>query len=182
MPSTALTRLHRRLSDVDDLMNAHAAVGGTERGRRYGVEGLNRAAVVMLCAHLEGFVEDLFTEAFEAVHDCLNSRPLISRFHNPWPDQIDSLFAAVGLPKASRGISWRRAGEAAVVRNLEELVRTRNKIAHGGTEVDVSKATVTRFRRYVDGFAKQLDDRVAFHLLSTTGELPWRPATLDDPA
>jgi hypothetical protein len=60
MPSAAFKRLRARLGDVDDLMRGHAAVGGTERGRRIGVEGINRAAVLMLSAHLEGYVEDLF--------------------------------------------------------------------------------------------------------------------------
>jgi RiboL-PSP-HEPN len=175
LPSSAFNKLQTRLADVDDLMNAHAAVGGTERGRRRGVEGINRAAVVMLCAHLEGYVEDLLGEAMKAVHPELDPGPLVSKFHNPWPDQIDALFAAIGLPKASRGISWQRAGTAAVIKNLEDLVRTRNKIAHGATEVDVSKRMVTRFRGYIEGFARELDLRVAIRIFRMTGNrnFPW---------
>ena len=69
-----------------------------------------------------------------------NANPLISRhFHHERRPRSD--------------ISWRRAGAAAVVKNLDDLVRTRNRIAHGATDVDVSKAMVTRFRRYIEGFA-----------------------------
>lgn len=177
MSSLAFEKLHTRLNDVDDLMRGHAAVGGAERGRRRGVQGINRAAVLMLCAHLEGYVEDLFDEALTAVHAELSSDPLVARFHNPWPDQIDSLFAVMGLPTASRGISWQRAGAASVIKNLEDLVRTRNRIAHGTTDVDVSKAMVTRFRKYVEGFAEGLDVKVALHVLSITNQLPWLPGT-----
>jgi len=68
MPSRAFDTLQTRLADVDDLLNAHAVVGGTEPGRRRGLAGLNRSAVVMLCAHLEGYVEDLFSEALTKMH------------------------------------------------------------------------------------------------------------------
>jgi hypothetical protein len=177
MPSRAFNKLQTRLSDVDDLLNAHAAVGGKEPGRRRGLAGLNRAAVVMLCAHLEGYVEDLFGEALKKMHPRLDDARLVSRFHNPWPAEIDSLFATIGLADASK-LSWRRAGAKAVVTNLNDLVRTRNKIAHGATDVEVSKATVTRFRKYVEGFAQGLDDKVAFHILSSTKKLPWRPTVV----
>src|SRR4051794_5433606 len=55
MPSQALIGLTSRLKDVDELMKAHEAVGGVEPGRRYDVEGLNRASVLLLCAHFEGY-------------------------------------------------------------------------------------------------------------------------------
>lgn len=144
-----------------------------------GVEGLNRAAALMLCAHFEGYVEDLLREAVQAVHAELNPEPLVERFNTPWPRNIDSLFAVIGLPRASRNISWRRASASMVIERIEELVRTRNRIAHGTTNVRVSKANVTRWRRYVEGFARKLDERVALHLLSITGDLPWTPATLE---
>lgn len=41
MPSTALKGLTLRLKDIDQLMEAHAAREGTQRGRRFDVEGLN---------------------------------------------------------------------------------------------------------------------------------------------
>jgi hypothetical protein len=48
MPSKAYAGPATRLTDVDQLMNAHTAVAGGKRGRKYEVEGLNRAAVLML--------------------------------------------------------------------------------------------------------------------------------------
>jgi hypothetical protein len=55
VPSDALGGLTGPLRDVDQLMAANKTVGGLEPGRRYDVEGLNRAAVLMLCPHFEGY-------------------------------------------------------------------------------------------------------------------------------
>lgn len=63
VPSKALEALTERLSDVDQLVTAHQAVAGSARGRKWEVEGLNRAAVLMLCSHFEGYLEDVMAEA-----------------------------------------------------------------------------------------------------------------------
>lgn len=173
MPSGALAALNDRLRDVDQLMAAHETVGGLEPGRRYDVEGLNRAAVLMLCAHLEGYVEDLMREALQAVDHRIDATPLLGGFHNPWPDRIDDLFAFIGMSQPCRSVSWQRAGNKAVRDNLEDLVRTRNRIAHGTTGVTVHKGDVTRYRRYVEGFASKLDRLVRTQLRTLTGSFPW---------
>ena len=87
MRSQALAALTDRLRDVDQLMNAHEAVGGPAPGRRYEVEGINRAAVLMLSAHLEGYLEDVMAEALAGVNPSLAS-VVTGSFHNPWPDRI----------------------------------------------------------------------------------------------
>jgi hypothetical protein len=160
-------------------MNAHSAVGG-KAGRPRRVEGLNRAAIVMLCAHLEGYVEDLFREALKAVHPKLDAQPLVSRFNSPRPKDIDKLFAAIGLRKASQGVSWRGVDEDAVTKSLIELVETRHTIAHGrGVAAHVSRKTVLRLRRYVEGFTREFDERVWLHVLITMkGKPSWIPDKL----
>jgi hypothetical protein len=173
MPSKALTALGDRLQDVDQLMAAHEAVGGTDRGRRFDVEGLNRAGVLMLSAHFEGYVEDLMAEALAAIDSQLQVEPLTGSFHNPWPDRIDELFAFLGLDKPSRRISWQRASNTAVRSNLEKLVRTRNRLAHGATGVEVKKHEVTSLRKYVEGFAQRFDDLVRAQVQTLTGTSPW---------
>jgi hypothetical protein len=178
-PSPVFESLQTRLADVDDLMNAHVSIGG-KAGRPRGVEGLNRAAIVMLCAHLEGYVEDLFREALKAVHPKLDAAPLLNRFNTPKPANIDALFGAIGLPKASGGISWRGVDEEAVTKSLNKLVETRGRIAHGrGVAVHVPKETVVRFRRYVEGFTREFDQRVWLHVLVTMkGKPSWVPDKL----
>lgn len=173
MASSALEALTTRLRDVDQLMAAHETVGGLEPGRRYDVEGLNRAAVLMLSAHFEGYVEDVMREALTALHVRIDPTPLVGPFHNPWPDRIDDLFAFIGMSKPSRSVSWQRASNASVRENLEKLVRTRNQIAHGATGVSVRKVDVTRYRKYVEGFATRFDRLVRTQVRALTGSYPW---------
>jgi hypothetical protein len=173
MPSDALRALTERLRDVDQLMAAHATVGGLEPGRRYDVEGLNRAAVLMLCAQFEGYVEDVMTEALAVINGDLDPTPLLSNFHNPWPDRIDELFAFMGMVKPCREISWQKASNQSVRTNLEELVRTRNRIAHGVTGVSVRKVDVIRFRKYIKGFTERFDKAVRRRVRDLTGSYPW---------
>jgi hypothetical protein len=85
--SRAFEQLNGRLNDIDDLMEAHSAVGGPKRGVRWRLAGVNRAAVLM-CAHLEGYIEDVFREALNAINPRLDPEPLVSRFHNPWPAEL----------------------------------------------------------------------------------------------
>lgn len=173
MPSQALAALTDRLQDVDQLMDAHRAVGGDQRGRRFEVEGLNRAAVLMLSAHFEGYLEDVMAEALAAVNPQLEVKPLTGGFHNPWPDRIDDLFAFLGMDKPSKSISWQKAGNAAVRNNLEKLVRTRNRLAHGATNVQVYKTEVTSLRKYVEGFSERFDAAVRDQVHTLTGTHPW---------
>lgn len=173
MSSNAYAALTTRLQDVDELMAAHVAVGGTQRGRRFEVEGLNRAAVLMLSAHFEGYLEDVMAEALGSLNGQLDPQPLVGGFHNPWPDRIDELFAFLGMSKPSRDISWQRAGNPAVRKNLEDLVRKRNQLAHGAMGVRVYKTDVTRFRRYVEGFAVRFDALVRNRVRRLVGSYPW---------
>jgi hypothetical protein len=69
MPSSALNNLDARLKDISQLMAGHAELAGKTRGRKYEVEALNRASVVLLAAHLEGFIEDLVSESFAVLHN-----------------------------------------------------------------------------------------------------------------
>lgn len=67
MPSESLDLLNTRLEDIDQIKAAHdAAAGGRRVGRRWNTESLNRAAIVLLASHFEGFLEDLFQECVTA--------------------------------------------------------------------------------------------------------------------
>jgi len=162
-----------RLKDVDQLMAAHTAVGGPKPGRKYELVGLNRAAVLMLSSHFEGYLEDVMAEALAALNPQLNAPTLTGGFHNPWPDRIDELFAFIGMQKPSKNISWQKASNSAVRKNLETLVRTRNKLAHGTTGVTVNKTDVARLRKYVEGFAERFDKAVRSRVHALTGKNPW---------
>src|SRR4051812_34375692 len=111
-------------------------------------------------------------EALGAVNPKLNAPTLTGGFHNPWPDRIDELFF-LGMTKPSKNISWQKASRASVRSNLNKLVRTRNKLAHGTTGVKVSKSDVTSLRKYVEGFAQRFDADVRAQVKSLTGSNPW---------
>ena len=175
MPSKALEGLTDRLRDVDQLMAAHRAAGGDKRGRRFELEGVNRAAVLMLSAHFEGYLEDVMQEAVAAVNAQLGANRVTAGFSNPQPKKIDELFEFLGMSKVSHSISWQRASNDSVRKNLNKLVETRNRIAHGGLGVKVYKTEITSLRKYVEGFAKRLDKKVRAQVHTLTGSHPWTP-------
>jgi len=57
--------LSENLADVTRLMEIHTELTGTSRGRRSGVEVLNKSGLVLSVACWEAFVEDCATEAFD---------------------------------------------------------------------------------------------------------------------
>jgi hypothetical protein len=176
MGSNALAALSTRLEDIGQLMAAHAAVGGTNRGRRFYVDALNRASVLLLSGHLEGYLEDLLEEALAAVHPGIEAKPLISRFSNPSIGRINALFAVLGMERPCDHVRWRNASNASVKRNINQLVEERNRIAHGTVGVQAYKDQVTRYRQYVTGFARRFDDLVRQRVAELTGVQPWQRA------
>lgn len=118
MPSRSLRRLQTRLRDVDQLLHSHTIIGGTGRGRRWNLESLNRAGLVLCTAHLEGFLEDLFEEGGKAI---LKSRIGTSRV----PIEM-KLIAVRGLADSIRDSPDRQKREEA----LREMLRKAGQLAH----------------------------------------------------
>jgi hypothetical protein len=176
MASSAFDALSNRLADIDQLMAAHAAVGGNQRGRRFEVEALNRASVLLLSAHLGGISRRAaLGGGLGRAH-----RPNCWRSHEALrqPDN-GKCRGPLRLPRPQQALRLdllapRR--HAAVKKNINELVATRNAIAHGTTGVTVHKSTVTRYRRYVVGFAKGFDNLIRDRVSTLTGTSPWTVA------
>lgn len=55
------------MKDVERLLDIHGDIGGNEVGRRYGVEVLNKSAVLFACANWEAFVEDVATQSVDHI-------------------------------------------------------------------------------------------------------------------
>src|SRR5205814_3348768 len=55
-----------RSRELDQLLHAHARIGGGRPGRPYATEQLNFAYLVAVAAHFQGFCRDLHTEAVDA--------------------------------------------------------------------------------------------------------------------
>jgi len=148
------------------------------RGRRAQVEALNRASIVLLSAHLQGYIDDVYAEA---AHALLNTKirdvdALVERarksFRNPRSEAIDQLFCSIGVSKVLDSISWRKASNSTVKQRLAAYVKLRNRIAHGEEE-SVKKEKVEGFRRFVELFAQKFDAKVHDELQNTTGTSPW---------
>jgi len=206
MASVAFNNLARRLDDIEQLIKAHTAltqfqraeraakqtgrelekilevveslVTAPGRGRRAEVEALNRAAIVLLSAHLQGYIEDLFNESAEILlsNKVRDITALIeqnrSGFSNPHAYRIDRLFASIGMPEITAGLSWRNASNKSIKNRLTRYVELRNGIAHGRQEM-IWKAKVLSFKQFVEVFAKHFDQRVSDELHATLKKAPW---------
>jgi len=64
-----ITGFIENTNEVKRLLELHEKQTGTARGRRYGVEVLNKSGIVLLTACWEAFVEDAASSAFEFILD-----------------------------------------------------------------------------------------------------------------
>lgn len=67
MPSKARLSFDKNASDIKKLLSFHQQKGGTLRGRRYGLEVLNKSAIVLITSFWEAYCEDLATEGLEHI-------------------------------------------------------------------------------------------------------------------
>jgi len=67
MPSKARQALDGNLKDIDALIKFHADKGGNLPGRRYGLEVLNKSAVVLLTSCWEAYCEDIAEEGLACI-------------------------------------------------------------------------------------------------------------------
>jgi hypothetical protein len=71
MPSNARKSLEANSGDLERLWEIHGHEAGSAPGRKYGVEVLNKAAVVLVCAAWEAYCEDIVGEAIDHIAaDC----------------------------------------------------------------------------------------------------------------
>jgi hypothetical protein len=206
MPSQSLQNLDQRLQDIEQLLQAHTALtqfqrarraaeqAGGElsriadiienlvnqpgRGRRAEVDALNRASMVLLSSHLQGFIEDLHLESAnivlaEKVNDIEkvveHAKP---RNANPHADVVEKMFDGIGLYEVLDNIRWQKTSNSTVKKRLTDYIQIRNKIAHGAQE-SITKAKVQGFQNFVIRFAQNLDEIVADKIEEGTGTRPW---------
>jgi hypothetical protein len=67
MASKARQSFDRNAADIERLLQIHQNLGGDTRGRRYRLEVLNKAAIVLITSFWEAYCEDLAAEALEHV-------------------------------------------------------------------------------------------------------------------
>jgi HEPN superfamily RiboL-PSP-like protein len=67
--SKAAEAFVKNFKDVHRLLELHTKEGGSAKGRRYGLEVLNKAAVVLITAFWEAYCEDLAAEGLQHLLD-----------------------------------------------------------------------------------------------------------------
>jgi hypothetical protein len=164
------------------LANLAAAVGELGRppraGRPPNIDAIHRASIVLMSAHLEGYIEDVYEEAANILlaGKVRDLGALVADaqfwFQNPKARKVESLFRTIGLSKILDGVSWRRSNNKSVRKRLDGFVDLRNDIAHGN-EPTVRKRTVIYYEQFTLLLARNLDNKVSTEIQSLTGQSPW---------
>jgi hypothetical protein len=191
MPSAALQRWNTtRLGALDEIEQAHGAVGGGGRGRRYATLQVNHAYAVLLSSQFQGYCRDLQSEAVDllvsntlppavaAVLRVVMTQGRRLDAGNPNPGNIGSDFARLGLDLWG-GVAQVDARKNERLSALDDLNLWRNAIAHQdwskvpGNQPDLRLAAVRRWRSVCHGLARSFDRAVERHLVGMVGTRPW---------
>jgi hypothetical protein len=191
MLSNSLIRWNGASADaLNEIENAHAIVGGTERGRRFATQQINYSYVGLLSSHFQRFCRDLHSECIDHIVAAIPA-PLQGFFRveliwnrsldrgNPHPGAIGSDFNRLGVDfwtevYALHGMNERRR------ELLQELVDWRNAIAHqdfntvvAGGNPTLHLARVRRWRRVANTLARYFDRAMYNYLGALLGAAPW---------
>lgn len=197
MTSGALGRWQTdRAGRIDQLIDAHAVIGGAGPGRRWRTEQVNWALILRLAGEFQGFARDLHDEAVDffatsaaPANPALaqQTRSLLTRNRqldkgNAQPSSLGADFGVFGmllwndLRAADRWTENRHV-------HLEQLNRARNAIAHDlagelaqlrSEGYPCTLKNVRRSRSALDGLASTMDAAVSSYLATLFGGAnPW---------
>lgn len=179
-----------RSSELDEIEQAHSAVGGTAPGRRWVTRQLNHSYALILSSQFQGFCRDLHSEVVDHFVASVSPATLQSVLRleftmarkldkgNPTPGNLGSDFGRLGLRVWPRihALDARNADRQA---KLERLCIWRNAIAH--QDIDPSKlqpralqlGTLKSWRRACSGLARSFDSVMHAHVSALLGSAPW---------
>lgn len=191
MPSQAYERwTTERAEELDEIADAHAVVGGTERGRRYATQQINRAYAVLLSGQFQAFCSELHSESADFIVAATpTALQELIRHQFSWARALDR-----GNPNAGNiGADFGRFGinfwpvvramhssNEQRQRYLDELNTWRNAIAHqdfdperlGGTVV-LQLRMVRQWRNALNHLARAFDRAMRTYLHGLLGVNPW---------
>lgn len=123
MPSNARIHLDENLLDVDRLLELHKQEGGAKKGRRFGLEVLNKSAIVLITSFWEAYCEDIAEEGLKCiVENAPNSDVL--------PKEIKKIITKELKDKKNELAIWEIADEKwrkLLLDHLNSLKETRNR-------------------------------------------------------
>jgi hypothetical protein len=189
MPSESLRRwIEERIPALDEIEDAHASVGGSERGRRYATQQINYAYAAILSSQFQAFSRYLHSESIEylvtvapaALQDALRAEFLLNRTldrGNPHPGGIGSDFNRLGVD------FWAEVYALHTSNNrrrelLQELIDWRNAIAHQdfdpvGGDPTLHLGRVRSWRSAVHALTGFFDRVMRSYLGGLMGAPPW---------
>lgn len=193
MPSTAYRQWRTiRATALDEIAQAHAAVGGTARGRRYTTQQLNRAYAVLLASQFQGFCRDLHSECVDHLLNVLAPAPVVEGLvraefwrgrqlahGNAQPGSIGADFGRLGLDVWDKlkahdpaSVGWKD--------DLGLLNDWRNAIAHQDfTSQKLAGVSTLRLRQVRQWrascgcLARAMDEVLLRPMQTLTGSSPW---------
>jgi hypothetical protein len=193
MPSKSLAEWRCNRSDeLDEIERAHAAVGGSSRGRRFATQQINRAYAVLLASQFQGFCRDLHSESVDHIMAALaptTSMRMIIKSEltrgrkldsgNAQPGNLGEDFKRLGIDLWDEVYNLDASNKGRNVL-LEDLNKWRNAIVHqsldssklGGTTA-LRLNEVRRWRVTCDRLATSFDEALRAHLQGLTGTSPW---------
>jgi len=191
MPSNSLIRWDGQRSDaLDEIANAHAMIGGTERGRRYATQQINYSYAALLSSHFQGYCRDLHSECIDHVvaiapaqlQGLLRVEFIWNRSlgrGNPHPGAIGADFNRLGIDFWTEvySVDARNQRRREL---LQELVDWRNAIAHQdfdpvapGRNPALHLARVRGWRRALNALARTFDAVMYNYLHALVGGALW---------
>ena len=194
MTSIALARWqNERFLQLDEVENAHQAIGGQGPGRRYETQQLNHAFVLLLAAQFQGFCRDLHGEIVDFAANAVGGPGgLILKEELTKDRKLDrgnanpaSLGADFGRLKVLFWNSVHSLDRRNELRQdrLEQLNIWRNAIAHqdfdpeklgrASKDTSLQLAEVRRWREACNQLAIHFDEAVGAKLATDFGKTPW---------
>jgi hypothetical protein len=173
------------------MAQAHAAVGGTRRGRRFATQQINRAYAVLLASQFQGYCRDLHSECVDHLVNSLTPvalQPIVrDEFtRNRQLDRGNAQPGSLGADFGRLGVDFWAQVDAQDTRNpdrktqLEALNTWRNAIVHQDFEPAKLGSTITLRLKQVEGWrraceqlVRSFDEVLRSHVQSLIGTSPW---------
>lgn len=178
-----------RARSLDEIEQAHAAVGGIGPGRRYATLQVNHAYAVLLASQFQGFCRDLHTECGDAIVAVIpqaNLKPLVRKnliLHrmlgrgNATPSNIGADFNRFDISFWPE-VHAHDPSTLGMMKHLESLNDWRNAIAHqdfanvGGNSA-LQLQMVKKWRKACHKLATVFDTVMQSYLHRLSGVAPW---------
>lgn len=193
MPSVSYRRWRMaRASALDEIAQAHAAVGGTARGRRYATQQINRAYAVLLASQFQGFCRDMHSECVDHIIAVIAPSPLLRNLlqteltRGRQLDRGNATSATLGADFGRFTMQlWAdlkvfEFNSTAWKKDLDLLNDWRNAIVHQdftssrlGGIMSLHLSKVRQWRRSCGRIARAMDEVIRRHLHGLTGISPW---------